>query len=279
MKMQDLNAYVLGLEEKFRGNQLLDDLAKNDVTFEVVYGISQKEVPKELFDQYVDQKRAKFLQGRELTFGEFSCALGHLEMIERFLDSNLRLGLFLEDDAIIDFGAVENILAQVIETDRPFVLQLGGYFDSRLRPSPFPVHHLSRDQIFQKNIYVMRCLRYPTYAHGYLLSRNAAEFIVKSMRARKIDSPADFPFAWRNRIPFYISILPAIRQAQGESFLQEERNQLESLIKRPHKISRRFTVIYNHTLLPVIYGKKLGLSGRDLFIERIVNYWLQKFIS
>ena len=276
MTLDGLFVGVLGLKRSFRGDGLLESIQRLGLNPNVVWGISVDDVGTERLISYANQVQAKYILGRELTAQEVSCALGHLEMYEAFLNSEKDFGLFFEDDSEFD-EQLNNILRIGFPSDSPFVLHLGGYLDPKLLPKPFPATYPREGELFRSEHGILRCLRYPILAHGYIANRAAVLQVVHLMRGRKVNSPADFPFAWRTLIPFYITTRQMVWQRETNSNISCERERLEQSLQVPTKFQRRFGVVKSLSPLHLIYGRKIGLSGRAIVVEKYLYYFLSKY--
>jgi GR25 family glycosyltransferase involved in LPS biosynthesis len=225
---------------------------------------------------YANQEQSRYITGRDLTAQEISCALGHLEMYETFLNSSKAFALFLEDDADFD-ERIEEVLEIEYPQNEPVILQIGGYLDPKLLPKPFPANFPKAGEDFRNNRGILRCLQYPVYAHGYLMNRAAALTAVHLMRNRKINSPADFPFVWRSSIPFYITVSQIVWQRAGISNISVNRSILEKDRGVSTKFERRARSVYALSPLHLYQGWKLGLSGRTVIREKLYYYLLSRY--
>jgi glycosyl transferase family 25 len=109
MNRNDVYIAILGLKANFRGEDLVQKVKALGITPEIIWGIPVAEIGIERLSNYANQEQARYITGRNLTVQEISCALGHLEMYESFLNSGKRFALFLEEDADFDH-TIESIL-------------------------------------------------------------------------------------------------------------------------------------------------------------------------
>ncbi len=276
MKIENLAAFVLGIESHFRGEEVVDFLRKKDIETCVVWGMEARTFGEDLITRLANQDQARFLIGRDLTVGEISCSLGHLEMYERFLLTGRPVGLFLEDDVVVDFELID-FLNGFVDVGDPLIVSLAGYLNKNLMPTPFPIS-LTRKNFGQRSpIDVLRCLRYPFCAYGYLMTRAAAQIAVTAMRGKKINSQADFPFSWRTQVDFYLSLSPIVKHKENQSLLDRDRQVVELPTVIRGKFSHRLRTLRRLSPIRVYRGMRLGLSGRALFTETYVFYLLSKF--
>jgi glycosyl transferase family 25 len=276
--IQELYVGILGLKSNFRGERLVNKVKALGITPEVTWGIPVAEIGVDRLLNYVNQEQARYISGRALTLQEISCALGHLEMYESFLISDKQFALFLEDDADFD-GKLIELLKIDFSQKKPAVLQLAGYFSDKTMPFPFPVVFPKHREMFRHTSGILRCVRYPVGAFGYLMNRSAALKAVHLMRGRKINSPADFPFSWRTIIPFYITTEEIVWHNSTESNIESERSALEWEKGLPSKFERRLKLISSLSPIFLLRGKRLGLSGNAIIREKIFYYLISKYYT
>lgn len=276
VELEDISVFILGIESRFRGQLVVDFLKTNQMDPTIVWGMEPYIFSEELISRMANQKQANFLIGRNLTLGEISCSLGHLEMYERFLLTGRPLGLFLEDDVIVDESLIE-FLRNFYDNGSAQLINLAGYLNKNLMPTPFPISLTRKDFGARSQGEVLRCLRYPFCAYGYLMNREAAQIAVTAMRGKKINSQADFPFSWRTLVEFYITLLPIVKHAENQSLLDNDRAQVEPANVTRDKLSHRLLTLRRLNPYRVFQGKRLGLSGRALFKETYSNYFLSKY--
>lgn len=81
-----------------------ENLAQAGIAFERLPAVDGRGADPLSFPEY-DPKLAQRFYGRGLTSGEIGCYLSHLKAVERFLASDARLCLVLEDDMTLPEGA------------------------------------------------------------------------------------------------------------------------------------------------------------------------------
>jgi len=276
LNREHLYVAILGLKSNFRGEELVQKVEALGITPEVIWGIPVVEVGVERLLNYANQEQARYITGRDLTVQEISCALGHLEMYESFLNSNKKIALFLEEDADFD-GKLKEILGIEYPQNDPVILQIGGYLDPQLLPNPFPATFPKTGEAFRNVGGILRCLQYPVYAHGYLMNRSAALEAVHLMRSRRVNSPADFPFVWRSSIPFYMTVKQIVWQRESPSSIENSRSILEKDRGVDSKFERRLKRVVALSPLNLYRGWKLGLSGRAVIREKLFYYLLSRY--
>lgn len=94
-----ITTYVINLETSTERLELISSrLHALDIPFERVAAIDGRKLDMATVDGY-DADRAEQYMGRRLVGGEIGCYRSHLAVAERFLASEARYGLVLEDDA------------------------------------------------------------------------------------------------------------------------------------------------------------------------------------
>jgi hypothetical protein len=104
------------------------------------------------------------------------------------------------------------------------------------------------------------------------MNRTGAIRAAHSLRSRKIYTPADFPFEFRNIINFYASDRDFVFLEDQRSILEEGRSMARKENKvRPvgRNFTRRFRALWDYSGLGVLYAKKLGLSATFYYDEKV----------
>lgn len=267
--MSRVSAYVLGLEKNFRGSDLLGTLVDHGIATRTIWGLDVSLFTPEYLDSLIDQEKCKLILGRSLSYYELSCALGHLEMYEEFLRDASEWGLFLEDDACLR-PEFQSLLNRISDLNFPVVLSLASSRDVRFEPRPFPFHNENPNDGSFKDFFL--CAIPPVLAHGYLMNRAAAQIAVHTLRGKKIYSPADFPFEFRNLVPFFASETEYVGVRETKSIIEESRvktYELKTSGSTKKSIQRRTRVVIDYSGLGVLKAKKMGISGRFYYHEKI----------
>ena len=241
--------------------------------FKVVWGLEVSEFSNSFLDSMLDQSKSELTLGRKMSYGELSCALGHLEMYENFILTGKPWGLFLEDDSKILPG-IQDVLLELPNEPSPSIILLMSYLGTDWRsvnvyPFPFVKHELK----LTDTIKFIKCATHPVGAYAYLMNRSAALVAVHHLRGRKIYSPADFPFQYRNKINFFASNNDYVVHGDHTSALEEGRRNIlnmnvASILQK--NLSRRLHVLWNYSGLGLIHAIYLGVSGRDYLSEFII---------
>ena len=118
------NAIILGVEGRFRGQELFEKLEENGFIVSIIYGMDSRlpEMQAQLTTM-TDTAVSMVINGRELSFAEIACSDLHLAAYEVFLGFNTEWTLILEDDAFM-CESVTNFINQIEILDHPAIFQL-----------------------------------------------------------------------------------------------------------------------------------------------------------
>jgi len=265
--------FILGLRRNFRGNELVQQLRSFKFDFKVIWGLEVSEFNNSFLDSMLDQSKSKLILGRKMSYGELSCALGHLEMYENFILTGKPWGLFLEDDSKI-LPSIEDVLLKLPNDLSPSVILLMSCLGADFRSfNPYPFPFVKHELELSDSIKFIKCATHPVGAYAYLMNRSAALLAVHNLRGRKIFSPADFPFQFRNLVSFYVSKNDYVVHGDYTSLLEEGRSNIQNMSVSNNlrkNLGRRLRVLWDYSGFGLIYAKYLGLSGRDYFSEFII---------
>jgi len=268
--------FVLGLKKNFRGKKLLSQLDELGLKYKIVWGLEIENMESRYLDSYLDHSRSKYLLRRQMSLEELSCALGHLEMYEDFLLTNAEWGLFFEDDARISLSSTK-LFKDLPNFIPPAVITLANSLDARFEPNPFP---FLRSELTLGERYLFReCAMAPVLAHAYLMNKGGAFRATHLMRGQKVYTPADFPFQFRSSLKFYASSCNIVEIEKLKSTIDNGRLTEQHKIKYGSILGnfvRRFRVAFDYSGLGVLYAKRLGISPRSYFKERVVLHWKYK---
>ena len=264
---------ILSLRRNFRGNELLQQLRSLQFDFKIIWGLEVSEFSNGFLDSMLDQSKSKLILGRKMSYGELSCALGHLEMYENFILTGKPWGLFLEDDSEILPG-IEDVLLKLPNELSPSIILLMSCLSADFRSSnPYPFPFLKHELKLTDSMKFIGCATHPVGAYAYLMNRSAALVAVHHLRGRKIFSPADFPFQFRNLVSFYVSKSEYALPGNSTSLLNEGRINIQNMSVSNNlrkNLNRRLRVLWDYSGFGLIYAKYLGLSGTDYFSEFII---------
>jgi glycosyl transferase, family 25 len=203
-----MQAYILGIPDRYRGQPLEADLSQAGIPFEVVAGVDgTRWTPDELARVY-SAPAAQIASGRQLAPGEVACTLGHQRMMRSFADTGEPWALLLEDDS-----RIARPLAPVLDVldalpAAPIVIQL----DRRV-----PAHADPAAAVPYAGGTIWRQPRCRIGTSGYLMNQAAADIALAAYAGRRIDSSSDWPFCWRTRVQFWQTEDAVVRHAVDES--------------------------------------------------------------
>lgn len=178
--MLRLPVYVLSLPDTVRRARLLSGLGAADIDYSVVWGIDGRKGLPERYEPMVDRRTARQYLGREMSDGEFACALSHLTIYQKILQEDLPGAVIFEDDAVITQGFVR--VYDTLEVPPCDLL----FLDHR-RTYVNPGNTLTLAAGFG----AVEATIPPFLANAYVISRKGAEYILEN--ALPLSRPADWP--------------------------------------------------------------------------------------
>lgn len=189
------NAYVLGLDTAFRGNDLMCAIASQGVIVERVSALNASSINRYWRKRLYTWATPRALLRRSMTNGEIACFLGHMRVLRRFVRTDADWALVFEDDASIQ-GSLKPLLATLSEWPASYcVVQLGA-----VNKSPLP----SSSRISVDGLFDIEQVGRSNGTFAYAISRQTALFALGCYRKRKVDSTADWPVAWRDDVEFWL---------------------------------------------------------------------------
>lgn len=172
--------FILSLPgEEVRRAPLLQSLANMGISYELINGIDGRKGIPDRWNSEIDRASANHNFGRDLTDGEFACALSHREIYRQIGTRGLPGAVVLEDDAIVgtQFAAfVKQKLYQsaaLMMLDHSHARVAGPSFD--LMPG-----------VEMRHLTLPSCL-----TTAYSISTDAAQTLLKA--ASPVCCPADWP--------------------------------------------------------------------------------------
>lgn len=219
-----MKVFVLGLEQSFRGDALVSHLRQKGLDTQIVFGVDGRTLTHSQLSKIYSNKRAIRIMERELTSMEIGCAIGHRMIYENFLRTGAEWALVLEEDSFPtrDFNLDQISLRNF---KNPHVVNLQGVARVVSQYEKFP--HLIYDvlDLSESNTCFI------TYsvkgnmqgAFAYLINRSAA--LVAMASYELVDSVADWPYAWRNKVQFSITEKSQFGVNLEESLIEAGRSQ------------------------------------------------------
>lgn len=233
-----MRAYILTIDGQPRNTGLIASCEAAGIAAEVVIGVRGSALtPDELREQY-DERASVFTLDRPMGRGEIGCALGHRQIVERFLaEQDDDWAVVLEDDAEVGqhLRAARDLAAAL--PDAPIVLTFvpgrTGQYADRL--------HRGRSRVQAGGISAVRLDDPPDLNTGYAVNRRAAQVAATAYAGRRVDSVADWPYRWARRVQFWRIDPPLVHPMGAESLIHDDRSALQSAArKRIDPSTRRF---------------------------------------
>jgi len=245
--------WILGVKNKYRGNELERQLASSGLAFSNYWGTDAGAVVENPALAENKNNFAKFALGRSLTPGEKACAQGHLAIYEEFLQTNHEWALIFEDDARLmdklDFlkGSLPVFKESVV-----VAIHDGPGFR-------FTRHDKSVKLVIDQFVPVQRLLELPSCAHGYLINRKAIESL-NLKKARELLTVADWPYVFSHKYLLYASVKPLVTISNNSNSLIGERGD-------PAAQEVKFWI---PSLTRVVIAVKLGIDFKLAIYREIV---------
>ncbi len=178
--MVHLPVYVLSLPDTVRRARLLSTLTTAGIEYEMIWGIDGRSGLPAKYEPMIDRATARQYLGRDMSDGEFACALSHLSIYQAFLKTGLPGAVVFEDDAVITPGFLK--VYESLETPPCDLL----FLDHR-RTYVNPGNKMTLGSGFG----AVEATIPPFLANGYVISREGAEYILAN--ALPLSRPADWP--------------------------------------------------------------------------------------
>jgi glycosyl transferase family 25 len=248
-----MKVYVLGLKEAFRGTDLVTYLRDLGFEPETVFGVDARSFTSEEFLSLYSNWRSIRIMNRELTPMEVACAIGHRNIYEKFAQTNEEWAMILEEDGV----PTENFTLDKVSLkflNEPVVINLQGASRILKQYDEFPhliygVNNLSENEI-ALNVYSV--IGNVQGAFAYLMNRQAALIAIDSYKT--IDSVADWPYAWRNKVTFALTDQAQFGVNLEGSVIAEGRSKKLAKVESQLKVKRFF-------LFPNRLRTLIGLFG------------------
>lgn len=258
-----MRAYILGMEARWRGQSAVEQAEALGFDTGIVWGIdgSVELTPDKLPDLY-DDALARVIMGRPLSRGEVAVALGHQRMYERFLATGDDWALFLEDDATLLPGIVDVAGSLGCLGDAPALVVLRVHdVGHNLR---WPTRRKGR---------IARLIEPPFGSSCYFMNRRAAATAVAAYEQWRVDSIPDFPFRWKYRVEFWMSLSELSPHTYEGSALAKDRD-LAVEHGRLHASSHPLRRLHRLQQLRVA-----GVPAGDLLTMSVVHPVLVKLMA
>ena len=164
--------------------------------------------------QYDDRVAARRF-GRPLSHSEIGCYASHFKLWEWLATSDYHQAIIFEDDVIVDWPAIEQMVR----------IRFADYGINLLRLYiSYPFHwKVVEYKFFSPNFHLIRTVGLALGAVGYLLTKAAAQTLVSNYA--NMASPADWVIAryWEHRMPSYCIFPFPVIERGVPSTIGEER--------------------------------------------------------
>lgn len=192
----NLKAFVINLDfEVERKAFMAQQLEAAGIAYDIISAVKGKALDPAYVKKVYDEAQTLKVQGKPLSLGEIGCALSHLSVYRKMLDTDQAVSLVLEDDALL-----HQDLVQVLQ---PLVDSMA----AETKPIIYLLTHLIRYQGRQSVPvspgYTLHPVVDACCAHGYLVNKAAAQEMLA------LFDPITYPIdAWKRiaetgRIRFY----------------------------------------------------------------------------
>ena len=279
-----INVYILGLPNQFRGERLIDYFNNIGVEPQLVFGIDGR-INSDLIDQKsAPKKRIRYLVGRDMAKTEIANVLGHRLIYEEFLKTENEWALVLEDDSFptknFDLSSF-NLKSLSI----PLIVNLSGIDQLIKEFGDLPCLLLSSQNISssENEFYVYRTLGNTFGTWAYLINREAAKIATHNFKS--VDSTADWPHAWRNKVSFARPERSLFTVSLEGSIIDQDRSVATnfkvpstSILKKNRTIKRTEKLLTFLGLLSCLACLR-GVSFKQHYKEKVVIPFLLRRVS
>jgi len=254
----NMKIYILGLRHNFRGDQLYDFLKKQNFDVEVFWGYTSDDLLE--LRSFTNVRKSEFLYGRNLTWPEIACTLGHRKILEKAISENLDSVLILEDDVVINDpnwlkSQIEN---SVLSSDASMTLLLT---DSRLCLTSRIILQRSKFKSF------VRIHSNPSPTAAYLFNRAALNRLKELSVDNWYGVQADFPPVFSRELKF----VDASTVTQPYPIALVEIGSTMSSARKRNMSPQKYALWYFHKILFLGYfqGRSYGFDFKTYFYHFI----------
>ena len=190
-------------------------------------------------DEITSELDRRWFAGAQLNGGQKSCALKHIAVLQRVVESGWQRCLVLEDDVVLADGFVEGVRAALSETraePHPYVIYLGAggnfYTPASQRQSGRRIYPASKGR----------------FTDSYIIGATEASLRLEQLRAQPMTKPIDVTFEAIDRdrgIRFLWLEDPVVEQGSKLGMFQTTLeaappNWLQALRYRFERLRRRY---------------------------------------
>jgi len=275
-----VTCFILGIRSNFRGDSLIKTLRNYGIDVEVHYGIDASKNRTYLATR-IDQRASILLQRREMGLTEVACALGHMEIWQRFMEQGEQWALVCEDDAVILenpsilFPALTAIKgAAIMQLNRSIPEDKTIYLNKKIE--------VTGATVSTRKISLIRKLNFSSGAYGYLINRDAAGIALETSKERKIINILDWPYLWRHKVDFWEPSVDLVGH-QGESIIDSDRAahlaSLHQKVSESSAIRIRIRDFLSNLLgIPAWKFHGLGYPGRIVYFNNVIMPFRRRYI-
>ncbi len=162
-----IKAYLINLpKQKIKLNLIKKQIKNLDIPLEIIKAYDGKKIKDE--DMFLFKRDVSYA----VTKSEVGCALSHLKAYKKFIESNHKVALVIEDDISIPYN-LKNIISEIAKKndERKSIVTLLSKVNKYINK---PIYELSNGQKIFKAIDA-------AYAHGYLINRSAAKKLLEKL--------------------------------------------------------------------------------------------------
>ena len=214
-------------DAEIRRQAISTTLKRLDLSFEFIDAIDGRDGLPSRYESLIDRDKARFLMGRDLTDGEFACALSHQQIYKTIINGEIPGAIVLEDDAIPLRGF------------RGFITESG------YEASDLILFDYKRARVWRKapklsigNILLRPLAFNPFLTTGYSISHLGASYLHEN--SLPISGQADWPCDI-TQLNAHITLPRLIDHPQEEiqsSYLEQQRREMVDSFTKPARYKR-----------------------------------------
>lgn len=218
-------AFVLGMRQNFRGEELVDSL--KSIGFNVIICLAK---PSTTQGNSRNRDLRHKLIGRDLSKSEIGCLESHDQILKNSFLNEKEIAFIFEDDAILTFGFIKHfneIIDNFKVIKKPSILSLS-----------YSIRLLGVGNRFSKLIKVVKTtdllkLKVPPYGTmAYIVNKSAIDIIKKEKL--KYISPADWPYEWSGAIKYFSTRKPLVIHPEvSEDLIAKEQSKETNTRRKP----------------------------------------------
>jgi glycosyl transferase, family 25 len=214
--------FVISLKDATdRRESIARQLKALSLDFDFLDAIDGRDGLAEPFEDWIDRQATRTRLGRDMSDGEYACAISHMIIYKRIIEKKLPGAIILEDDAVLT-PQFRDFLAYGVFKSAPLI---------QLDHRNARVFRFARGKRFEGALTIKRAAFNPELTTAYSISLEAARFMVAN--GLPITGTADWPCDV-TRIPCWITLPRLARQldvAVSESSLDAGRKRMKKASK------------------------------------------------